>query len=331
MIGESARHMDKLAPNVPTGVDLVALPRDASLSNAYDAQIGPDDVVISMKFSRRGVPVPRFRMLHVPGAGLDNIDKESLPDGCVVCNVFEHEIPIAEFVMLAMLEWQIRLRDMSGGFTPDRWSQIYRNRPPHGELHGKVLGLIGLGRIGREIAQRAKAFGMQVIAMGRSVRDHGGVVDRCVTQDGFSDLLASADFIGITCPLNEQTRNLFDNAAFARMKDSAVLINVSRAEIANEQALYAALSDRRIAGAVMDVWYRYPANDHDSDTPSNEPFHTLPNVIATPHSSAWTTDLPFRRYAVIGRNITSLIDGKPLMNLVKGPATLFKPCAADNG
>jgi phosphoglycerate dehydrogenase-like enzyme len=317
MIGEPARHMDKLAPHVPPGVELVPLPRDAGESNTYDAQIGPDDIVVSIRFTRRGTSSPRFRMLHVPGAGLDGVDMDSLPPGCVVCNVFEHEIPIAEFVMLGMLEWQIRLRDLSGGFTPERWSQIYRNRSPHGELHGKVLGLIGLGRIGHEIALRAKAFGMQVIAMGRTMRDHGGVVDRFVTPDRFGELLTSVDFIAVTCPLTAQTRDLFDTAAFARMKASAVLINVSRAEIVNEQALYVALTERHIAGAVMDVWYRYPANDHDDVPPSNEPFHTLPNVIATPHSSAWTTDLPPRRYAVIGRNITNLIDGSPLTNLVR--------------
>jgi phosphoglycerate dehydrogenase-like enzyme len=316
MIGESGRHREKLAPHIPPGVELVALPRDAAESEAYDGQIGPDDIVVSIRFKRQHAPSPRFRMLHVPGAGLDGLDMGSLPPGCVVCNVFEHEIPIAEFVMLGMLEWQIRMRDMSGGFTPQRWSQIYRSRSPHRELHGKVLGLIGLGRIGNEIALRAKAFGMQVIAMGRTARDHGGVVDRFVTADRFDDLLASADFIGITCPLTAQTRNLFDTAAFARMKDSAVLINVSRAEIANEQALYTALKERHIAGAIMDVWYRYPANDHDEVTPSDEPFHTLPNVIATPHSSAWTVDLPSRRYAVIGQNITNLINGGTLTNLV---------------
>jgi phosphoglycerate dehydrogenase-like enzyme len=315
MIGEAANHIDKLARHVPRDVELVALPRDAGESAAYDAQIGADDVVVSLKFARRDAPSPRFRMLHVPGAGLDGIDVGSLSPGCVVCNVFEHEIPIAEFVMLGMLEWQIGLRAMSADFTPQSWSQIYRNRVPHGELHGKVLGLIGFGRIGQEIARRAKAFGMSVIAMGRTVRDHGGLIDRFVTPERFGELLAAADFVCISCPLNEQSRGLFDSEALARMKNSAVLINVSRAQIVDEDALYAALKDRRIAGAVMDVWYRYPAND-DEVLPSHAPFHALPNVVATPHSSAWTTDLPLRRYAVIGQNITSLIEGRPLVNEV---------------
>ncbi|MFL9914139.1 2-hydroxyacid dehydrogenase [Paraburkholderia fungorum] len=319
MIGEAANHIDKLAPHVPSEFELVPLPREAAYSAAYDAQIGPQDCVVSLRLSRRGTALPRFRMLHVPGAGLDGIEMESLPPECVVCNVFEHEIPIAEFVMLAMLEWQVRLRSLSSEFTAERWSEIYRQRRPHGELYGKVFGLVGLGRIGRAVARLARAFGMQVLALDKYAGAIEGVVDRLLAPEEFPELLAQADFIGITCPLTAETRNLFDADAFARMKRSAVLINVSRAEIANEQALYAALSEQRIGGAVLDVWYRYPANETETVAPSNRPFHTLPNVIATPHSSAWTTDLPYRRYAVIGKNLTSLARGEPLLNVVRSP------------
>jgi len=319
MIGEAANHLDRLAAHVPPEFELVPLPREAAYSAAYDAQIGAQDCVVSLRLSRGGATLPRFRLLHVPGAGLDGIEMDSLPPECTVCNVFEHEIPIAEFVMLAMLEWQVRLRSLSGEFTAQRWSEIYRQRRPHGELYGKVLGLVGLGRIGRAIAQRARAFGMQVLAFDNYANAAEGIVDQRLAPDEFPELLARADFIGITCPLTPETRDLFAADAFAQMKRSAVLINVSRAEIANEQALYTALSEQRIGGAVMDVWYRYPANETETVAPSNLPFHALPNVIATPHSSAWTTDLPYRRYAVIGKNLTSLARGEPLVNVVRRP------------
>src|SRR6202035_3786791 len=100
--------------------------------------------VVSLRYRRQGV-APRFAMLHVPGAGLDGIDLASLSPGCVVCNVVEHEAPIAEFVLLAMLEWQIRLGEMRGRFSPDTWSVSYRSRVPHGELLDGTLGLIGCG------------------------------------------------------------------------------------------------------------------------------------------------------------------------------------------
>jgi phosphoglycerate dehydrogenase-like enzyme len=319
MIGEAANHLDKLAAHLPPEFELVPLPREAAYSAAYDAQIGPQDCVVSLRLSRHGATLPQFRLLHVPGAGLDGIEMDSLPPECIVCNVFEHEIPIAEFVMLAMLEWQVRLRSLSGEFAAQRWSEIYRQRRPHGELYGKVLGLVGLGRIGRAIAQRARAFGMQVLAFDNYATAAEGVVDQLLAPDEFPALLARADFIGITCPLTAETRDLFDADAFAQMKRSAVLINVSRAEIANEQALYTALSEQRIGGAVLDVWYRYPANETETVAPSNLPFHALRNVIATPHSSAWTTDLPHRRYAVIGKNLTCLVRGEPLVNVVRRP------------
>lgn len=101
------------------------------------------------------------------------------------------------------------------------------------------------------------------------------------------------------------------------MKASAVLINISRAEIAEEAALHAALAEGTIAGAFLDVWYRYPAGATDVVTPSDYDFHALLNVYATPHSSAWTDALPVRRYAAIARNIERLSAGEPLMNLVR--------------
>jgi phosphoglycerate dehydrogenase-like enzyme len=317
MVGEAANHLVKLAPHAPAEAELVPLPRDAAYSGAYDASIGPGDCVIALRFSRQGAKAPPFRLLHVPGAGLDGIDMDSLPGSCLVCNVFEHEIPIAEYVLLAMLEWQIRLRSLSGAFTAQTWSDSYRHRQPHGELHGKVLGLVGLGRIGRAIAQRAGAFGMRVIAINRSADAPPGMVAQLFPAGAFHEFLAAADFVGITCPLTDTTRQLFDTDAFARMKSTAVLINVSRAEIADERALFAALSERRIGGAVLDVWYRYPADDAESVAPSSLPFDTLPNVIATPHSSAWTTDLPERRYAVIGQNLKRLVSGEALLNMVR--------------
>jgi len=96
-----------------------------------------------------------------------------------------------------------------------------------------------------------------------------------------------------------------------------VLVNVSRAEIVDEAALYAALRDARIGGAILDVWYRYPASEHDTAAPAGHPFWELPNAWCTPHSSAWTHQLPRRRYAVIAENVNRLVSGEPLRNVVR--------------
>lgn len=320
LIGEAANHAATLARHLQAPAELVALPREAASSDAFDARIRPGDVVVSLRFSR-SAGAPPFRLLHVPGAGLDGIDMASLPPSCSVCNVFEHEIPIAEFVSLAMLEWQIRLRAMTTQFSGAAWSDSYRNRQPHGELFGQTLALIGLGRIGQAIAQRARAFGMRIIALDEFAQAPPGLVDQLLPPQALDEVLPQADFVAISCPLTRGTRGMFNADTLGRMKDSAVLINISRAEIADEDDLYAALRDKRIGGAVMDVWYRYPQGNTDQVEPSAHAFHALPNVLATPHSSAWTVNLPQRRYAFLAANIGRLVRGEPLLNLVRRGVT----------
>lgn len=325
MIGEAANHKDKLAAFLTTPCDILALPREAAHSPEFDHAIGPDDVVISLRFSRKSGVAPSFRLLHVPGAGLDGIDMASLPAGCHVCNVFEHEIPIAEFVLAAMLNWEIRLDALRASFATDSWSDTYRARVPHGEIHGKTLALIGFGRIGRTIAQRARAFGMRIVAVDQFATDADGLADAVLPPDRLPEALGQADFLVVACPLTEQTRGLIGAAELAAMTPTGVLVNVSRAPIVDEAALFDALSRRVIGGAVLDVWYGYPAGAEDRVPPARFRFEDLPNAVCTPHSSAWTTQLPERRYAFIARNIDRLNAGLPLLNVVRTPAPEPRP------
>lgn len=318
MIGEAAAHAERLARRLDEGWRVETLPREAAHSGAHDRGIAPEDVVISLRF-RRPEGAPRFRLLHVPGAGTDGIDFDALSPETAVCNVFEHEIPIAEYVLLTMLEWEIRAGEMRRAFSPETWPDLYRARVPHGELHGRTLGLIGFGRIGRAVATRARAFGMRVLAVTRRT-DKAAPADEVLAPEALGRCLREADHLAICCPLTEATRGLIDRAALAAMKRTALLINVSRAEIIEEDALFEALSEGGIGGAALDVWWRYPAGADDRPAPFNRPFHTLPNAWATPHSSAWTRNLPDRRYSRIAENLERLRRGEPLTNLVRAPA-----------
>ena len=320
MVGEAANHRDVLAAKLPTACEFVTLPREAAHSEDHDSVIETDDVLITLRFSRPPDRMPTFRLLHVPGAGLDGIALKSLPPSATVCNVFEHEISIAEYVLLAMLEWEIRLTDMRQRFAAQNWADAYRHRVQHGELHGKTLGLIGMGRIARAIAQRAKAFGMRTVATDISGGVLPGLIDEFVPAGELESLLEQADYLVIACPLTESTRNMIGAAQLGAMKTSAVLINISRAQIADQRALFTALKDREIAGAVLDVWYRYPTSADDEVAPADYPFHELPNVICTPHSCAWTSSLAARRYGFIAQNILRLMAGEPLHNVVKAPS-----------
>lgn len=325
MIGEAANHKDKLGAFLTTPCEIIPLPREAAHSPDFDSAITADDVVVSLRFSRNDGAVPDFRLLHVPGAGLDGIDMASLPAEASLCNVFEHEIPIAEFVMAAMLNWEIRPDALRGSFATDTWSDVYRARVPHGEIHGLTLGLIGFGRIGRTIARRAAAFGMRILAVDGFAADPDGLAEAILPPDRLPEMLAQSDFVVIACPLTDETRALIGAAELAAMKPTGVLINVSRAPIADEEALYGALQRRTIGGAVLDVWYGYPAGADDRVAPARFRFEDLPNAVCTPHSSAWTTRLPERRYAFIARNIDRLIAGEPLLNLVRAPAPAAPP------
>lgn len=130
---------------------------------------------------------------------------------------------------------------------------------PHGEIHSLTLGLIGFGRIGRTIARRAASFGMRILAVDQFADAADGLAEAILPPDRLPEMLAQADFVVIACPLTDRTRGLIGAAELAAMKPTGVLINVSRAPIADEEALYGALQRRIIGGAVLDVWYGYPA------------------------------------------------------------------------
>ncbi|MDP3415492.1 2-hydroxyacid dehydrogenase [Falsiroseomonas sp.] len=258
----------------------------------------------------------RCRLLHVPGAGLDGIALDAVPAGCAVANVFGHEIPMAEFAMFAMLEHCIRPAEMPGHLDAATWPAAYRGRTLHEEVAGKTLGLVGFGHIGRELARRARAFDMRVAAVSRRGGDVADA-DWVRPASGLEEMLPMVDFLVLCCPLTQATRGLINEHRLRRMKPSAVLISLGRAEIAVEEDLFHAMQNRQIAAAYLDVWYRYPKANETTLAPSRFPFHELANVRCTPHASAWTEQLLHRRYDQIARNIRRLDTDGAFENLVR--------------
>jgi phosphoglycerate dehydrogenase-like enzyme len=274
----------------------------------------PVDAAIALRFGRSEARQFEPRLLHLPGAGADQVDFGALPAGCVVCNVFEHEIPLAEYVLAAILEHAIGYAALRAAFDADRWPETYARRHTHAEIHGKTLGLVGYGHVGRAVTERARAFGMRVHAVSASGRAPGA--DWSSPVANLRELLPVADYLVIACPLTPETRGLVGAAELSLMKRSAVLINIARAQIVDEEPLYVALAEGRLGGATLDVWYQYPNADTPAARPSRFPFHRLPNVHCTAHSSAWTEELFARRYAVIAENLNRLRQGRPLRNVI---------------
>jgi len=184
------------------------------------------------------------------------------------------------------------------------------------ELAGKTLGILGYGRIGQAVARRARAFDMQVLAIRRDVvRSAADDLDLLGGPELLDEVLRRADYLVLTLPLTDATRGLIGAAPLGAMKPTAMLVNVSRAEIIDESALYHALAEGRIAAAALDVWYRYPTEAAPM-LPARQPFHELPNVLLTPHVSGWTAGMLEARARLIAENIARTARGEPPLNRI---------------
>ena len=308
------QHRDTLAANLAPGDEIVALPDAPADAVAVD-------VAIASRFAAPEAARVRYRMLQAPGAGVDKIDFAVVMPEAWVCNAYEHEGPIAEYVFAAMLEATVGFTALTRLMPDKGWAGAYFSRAPHGELAGKTIGILGLGHNGQAIARRAKAFDMTVMAIAARRRDSAPDVDWMATPERLGELLERADFLVPACPLSDATRGMIGAAELKRMKPTAVFINVARAEIAVEADLFEALKSGAIAGAVLDPWYRYPASPTDRVEPSRFPFASLANVRVTPHAAAWTDGLWDRRCAFFARNIARLSAGEAPLNIVRAPLT----------
>ncbi|MGX5736358.1 2-hydroxyacid dehydrogenase [Bosea thiooxidans] len=296
----------------------ISLLPDVLATDADRQAYAEADAIIGVKFDA-SLPQPaQLKLFHVPGAGYDMVDLGLLPASAAVCNCFGHEQAIAEYVMSALLARHIPLGDADRRLRSGDWT-YWAGAPErvHGEIAGKTIGLLGFGHIGKAIAARAKAFEMQVHVANRSPVAASAMVDRAFSLDQLAAFYGSVDFVVVSIPLTEGTKGLVGASAFAAMRPDAVVINVARGPVIDEQALYDALKGGHIGGAVIDTWYRYPQSGDVATLPAQLPFQELSNVLMTPHMSGWTNGTIRRRQAVIAGNIRRRFSGEKLENVVR--------------
>lgn len=274
------------------------------------------DFLVSPEFKRawHTDKSTRLRVVHSTGAGTDSIDRSSMPSGCTVCNVYGHERGVTEQVFMLMMALQKRLFKLDAALRKGDWSSQW---PLMDELRGRNVLILGFGHIGAEIARIANAFDMKVTALTRSPapeRSRGLGLEYLGALHELDQYLSEADFIVIAIPNAPETANLIGAKQFELMKPSAFLINVGRAAVVNEEALYEALSTQRIAGAGLDVWYQYPPALDQIQLPAHFPFHELDNVIMTPHKP--TVETMDYRWAEIAENIRRFARGEELKSIV---------------
>jgi len=185
----------------------------------------------------------------------------------------------------------------------------WEGRRSSGELCGKTLGIVGLGGIGSEVAKRAKAFGMRVIATRRRPDRRSEFADEVRGADELGWLLGESDFVAVCSALTHETRHLIGAEELKRMKATAYLINIGRGGLVDEGALVAALRGGEIAGAGLDVFEREPL-------PSESPLWEMPNVMITPHDAGSSPRSHERLMEVFLENLRRYVAGEPLLNVV---------------
>jgi len=254
----------------------------------------------------------RLRVIGRAGAGVDNIDVDAATRrGILVLNAPSgNTVAAAEHTMAMMLALARHVPQADQAVRAGRWE---RSRFVGTELKDKVLGLIGLGNIGSEVARRAQAFGMQVVAADRVVSQDRAAQLR-VKLLSLEEVLSQADFISLHVPLTPETRHLIDVRALARLKPTCRLINVARGGVVDESALFEALSEGRLAGAALDVFEREP--------PGENPLLRLPQVISTPHLGASTEEAQITVAVDVADQIVTVLQGGQPRFALNAPVVL---------
>jgi phosphoglycerate dehydrogenase-like enzyme len=264
-------------------------------------------------------PAPRLKLLQCAAAGVDMLDIPSLPRGMTLCNVFGHEPAIAEYVLMTMLALNFRLCQTVAEFRAGSWAAHQpAGGAPHGEIFGKTIGIVGYGRIGREVAKRAVSFGCKVVAANRSPVAEKGEASEIYPLAELDHMLPQCDVVVIAAGLGPETRGLIDARRLGLMNPTAFFINIGRAAIVDEEALYDALRENKIGGAALDVWWHHWSPEEPERRPSRFPFHDLPNVLITPHCSGFTEGTADRRWGQLAANLDRFVRGETLMNIVMG-------------
>ncbi len=302
-IEELAEHADvDIAEGVPREELLVRLAGAAGLIVRSATTVDAEMIAAA----------PKLAVIGRAGIGVDNIDvPAATAAGVMVVNAPDaNTISAAEHTMALLLAQARRVAEADASLRGGRWE---RGRLEGVELHGKTLGILGLGRIGTLVAQRASSFGMRVVAYDPFVSD-----DRAqrlgVEMASLEAVLTSSDFVTVHLPRTRETVGLLDAAALAAARPGIRIINVARGGIVDEQALADAISAGHVAGAAIDVFATEPTTE--------SPLFSLPEVVVTPHLGASTREAQDKAGVSVARSVLAALRGDLVpgaVNLSLGP------------
>jgi phosphoglycerate dehydrogenase-like enzyme len=257
-----------------------------------------------------GTFAPALRWVQAIGAGIDHYRGAELGEDVVITNAAGvAAVPIAEFVIGQLLAIWKRFDELADQQRRRVWEPAYGR-----QVSGLTLGLVGLGAIGTAVAERARALGMQVLAVRRRPGADGGspLVDEAVGPDRLHDVLRRVDAVVVCAPATPDTHDLFDAAAFAAMRPGAVFCNVARGSLVDEAALLDALRSGHLGAAVLDVTREEPL-------PADSPLWDAPNLRLSPHSSASLDHYLESVFDLFADNLARYLRREPLRNVVAQP------------
>lgn len=258
---------------------------------------------------------PRLRVISQVAVGHDNIDVQAATArGIVVTNTPDVLTEAtADFTWALLLATARRVPEAERFLKAGKWNRWDIDLLAGADVSHRTLGIVGFGRIGRAVARRALGFGMKVLYASRNPAPPEVEHELRAIHVPLDTLLAQSDFVSVHCPLNAETRGMIGIEQFSRMRRSAILVNTSRGPVVDEAALAAALSERMIAGAGLDVFEREPAVDAD--------LLALPNVVLTPHIGSATHATRQRMCTLAAENCAAVLTGNRPPNPVN-PAVL---------
>lgn len=255
------------------------------------------------KITRRVIEAaPKLKVISRTGAGYDNVDVEAATEhGVLVCNLPGiNSVSVAEHTLSLMLALLKQLFKMDSYVRNGQWYK--RSEFIAEDAAGKSVGIIGLGRIGREVMARCRALGMNILAYDPYVKDLQKD-DGIRLYDNLEALFAEADIITLHVPNVPETRQMVTEHLLSLMKPTAYIVNTSRGEVIDQQALVKALKDGKIAGAALDVFSKEPVE-------VDNPLLTLDNVILTPHAAALTKESGVKMTVEAVKQVIDCLEGR---------------------
>ena len=291
--------------------EIVTVEDDEALAQALPGA----DILVGLRLNPDLMPLAgSLKWIQTISAGVDKLVNPSLIDSDIVITNASgvHAPQISEHILAMLLSFA---RNLPGAFR----AQLDSNWDPDSvtdpvfELEGKTLGIVGLGDLGDAVAVKARAFGLNILAIRNRPTAKPSYVDEIFLPRDLPELLSRSDFVVDTLPLTPATRHFFAAAEFERMRDSAYFFNAGRGCTVDQPALISALQDGDIAGAGLDVTDPEPL-------PSSSPLWKLPNVLITPHYSGYSPRVRERFTRIFLDNLVRFDAGEPLANIVNAAA-----------